>query len=608
MLPSPRWAMWASRARLHLDLLVSIQICAQSPVLYWLAASGFFFQDDFLNLQQAANSPLDLHYLMTPIFVHLQPGVRFEYWLIDRVIGLQYNVVLAILVALIAATSWTIFVTLRRLLPPTLALPVVIMFTGLWPGWVGAVPWLAASLAVVPSLFACSLTVYAFVRFLQSNELRWTVLTALFFAAGLCFYEGTMVTLPLLILVLAAWVVEAQSGKDWSTHCRRAAVPIFWCAVAATSFIAVDFAKGGVSVGATPSPTQFLEFLGNAWFRAFVPSLAGGPLTWTYVGPRAGGSAQLWLIFVSSTALLALAAYSVCRNGSKALIGWAMIGLPFLALMGLIGWARIVEFGTALGQDYRYEATLIVPASLGLAFALMGRRSQRHFSRFDKQIATGLTLAFTAAFLLGFAYSDPPVGLQWSRAPARAYVARLISGVRSVESAHPGKDWSIYDTEVPASILFSSEWPYTSVIRVTRLWHLNVPSMTSSPQMYAVRSDGSVVHATFRDEDRLPGACVRAGGTLTRTNVALPRGGAWIVRLVGARTGRGRVSLAVATRFGGAVSRPLASATVPGYARRSLFVIYWPVAFRELSLHWSGTRPLCFSGIEIGSPSALPRP
>ena len=600
--PPERVWPWPTGRGSRLDALVATLIVAETVALFLLERGGFFYVDDFLNLRLAQVSSLSLRYLFIPNFQHVEPGVRLEYWIVMHVIGLHYDTVLAILLVMIGLTNWVLYRVLRRLFAPSAWMFGLALLFGIWAGWLGASTWLAAGFEVVPSALASALTVYAFCRRLEGGGDFWIALTGCAFAAGLAFYESTMVVIPVLVLFLIAVSVERSATSDWHTLVRRAAAPLAWCVVAAAAFISVFLTKLQVPVGSAPPVGTLLAFLWNSWSRSFAPSLLGGPVLWQWTGPRGSGAAPPWLVAASELVVLAAVVVTLRRTGGRAIIGWGLVAVPFVLLLSLVGWARIHEFGLGIGQDYQYQVDVFVPAILGLAFLTMGRPQRRNSTA--KSVVAQRVLAVTAAvaYSCSFAASAVPAAARWSTYQGSEYVANLEAGVKSVAKRYPG-NWSLYNTTIPIGMLFESAWPYTNLESFTRLWGLASPIDVPGSHLFVVTANGSVVAASLPPLVSIGRTCNSAGGSV---EFRMPRpvvGGIWTVRIeVPGHQGE-VVRAEVSSTSRRALSSVGAAAVAASGGGTALVSFYWPSSIRWLSIGVTRAPSLCVASIVVGNPA-----
>jgi len=597
---SSRWR-WLTGHPRRLDAVVALQIFAQAIVLYVLVHGGFFYGDDFINLRLAQIEPLGPHYLLTSNFQHLEPGVRFEYWLVAHVIGLHYEIVSGMLVVLIGLLTWVVYRTLRLLFQPSVWMLALTLMLGLWVGWLGAATWLASAFEVVPSALACTITVYAFCRRLESGGDLWIAISAAAFAMGLAFYEGTMVILPSLVLITAALAVDRRSTSSWRALARRAVAPFLWYVTAATAFIAVFLSRVAVPVGKLPSLIDLVDFVWNSWSRAFVPSLFGGPVQWAWTGPRGVGAAPLWWVLTSEVLLLVALAVSLERTRGRAAFGWALVILPYVLLIGLVGWARFHEYGLTLGQDYQYQVDVLVPATVGFGFITMGRRG-RPALRWTGRVPVRLVSAgLVAAYLYSLALSSIPAGNRWSASPTRPYLNNLRLSVTELGKSAPGR-WSLYDTAIPLVLVFAAAWPFNSVASFAQLFSLRAPIDVSGTDVYVVDAAGKAVPARFQVNRLAVSQCATAQGSIdVRVKPALPPG-VWTVRVVVPGHPGGVVGMAVSSSTLSALSGVLASKPLDSPGDSALLSLYWPSPVRWLNLAVEGTHDVCASSVEIGKP------
>jgi hypothetical protein len=579
-----------------------MQVVVQVAILYLLIRGGFFYRDDILNLRLAQVSPLDPNYLMIPNFQHLEPGVRLEYWIVDHVIGLHYQIVAAIVAILIGVTTWVTYRVQRLLFSPSLWMLGLSLLFGLWIGWMGAAPWLASAFEVVPSTLASAIAIYAFCRRLNGGGDLWIAITGVAFAGGLAFYEGTMVMIPALMLIVVAYGLERSSTPDWHRLIRLAAAPLAWCIIAAAAFIAVFISKVPLPVSHLPAPSSLLGFLVNSWSISFVPGLFGGPVDWQWTGPHGSGAAPLLLAIGCQLLLLALVIGTAWRTKGRALAGWALVLIPFVLLVGLVGWARMHEFGIGIGQNYQYATNALAPALVGLMFVAMGRPepsgqlAMGHLG--SKTIASALLCSYLALFWV----SALPAASRWSDSPARPYLTNLRASVQALSEMDPN-EWSLYDTAVPAAVLFTSAWPYNSVSDFSNVFGVKIRVDVAGDRQFVVNAEGTARRAELEIEWTVSDVCSSRGDYIDARVTPELAPGVWTLdMLMSGHSGRS-VAIADSSSSLRALSATVASARLVPGENAVLLPLSVPSSLRWLRFTVAGAHGFCISSAEIGQPS-----
>ena len=93
----------------------AVLVLLASAALYAMARRGDFYQDDFLFFGQARLSTPGSHYLAEGAFGHFLPGLRAAFMGVERTIGLHYDVLVLVHVALYAGSGWMLLRILRLL-------------------------------------------------------------------------------------------------------------------------------------------------------------------------------------------------------------------------------------------------------------------------------------------------------------------------------------------------------------------------------------------------------------------------------------------------------------------------------------------------------------
>ncbi|MDQ1652075.1 MAG: hypothetical protein QOI35_1275, partial [Cryptosporangiaceae bacterium] len=369
------------------DRVAAALIALHLAVLAWASLPGSFIADDLMRSSEAAGSGLTWKYLTWDVFGHLAPGYRLVFWLQVRIVPLNHDATVALVLLLqgcVGALAWSVIRSLsgrsyRSLLPL-----VVYLFSAL------ALPsllWWASALNLIPCHLALLGATRWHLQSVRTGRLRPAWYAALAIAGGLLFWEKTalaLIELPLLTFaVLPGGVRERIAGvaarwRQWAIY----ALPV--------GLFAIPYVLAGSSY-LTPSEHVPLagvaKFTGTMAWRALLPGLVGGPLDWTrfvqsYFAVANAPDVMSWLGLAGVAAVLVVAVRRRSRPGTVALL----VAIPFLVTALLTVFARAVgrEAGGVFvlngyqpsALDYRYLSDLLVPAALALALALSPGRAQ----------------------------------------------------------------------------------------------------------------------------------------------------------------------------------------------------------------------------------------
>ncbi len=304
---------------------------------------------------------------------------------------------------------------------------------GVHPIQAEAVAWIAARKDPLAGVFfMLALCVYAGVR-REGMKPRRLAGVALFLVLGLL-SKQTVVTLPILLLLLDDWPLRRLRCADDSTHwdaeaVRRCAVeklPLLALSVGAGIMTLLAQGSAGVIAGVQRLPpgerianalVSALDYVGNA--------LAPRDLAVFYPHPGALPTLQV-LAALAALGLLTGGALAAARRHSEVTIGWLWFTVTLLPVIGLVqvgaqskadrymylpivGLAIAVAWGvTALVERFAAQArirrtVLVVAGCLVVAGLACGTRLQlRHWR--DSETLMRHTLAVTEANFIAHAH------------------------------------------------------------------------------------------------------------------------------------------------------------------------------------------------------------
>ncbi|MDQ1647865.1 MAG: hypothetical protein QOJ50_4049, partial [Cryptosporangiaceae bacterium] len=446
------------------DRMAAALIALHLAVLAWASLPGSFLADDLIRSSEAAGSGLTWKYLTWDVFGHLAPGYRLVFWLQVRIVPLNHDATVALVLLLqgcVGALAWSVIRSLsgrsyRSLLPL-----VVYLFSAL------ALPsllWWASALNLIP----CHLALLAATRWhlqsVRTGRLRPAVYAALAIAGGLLFWEKTalaLVELPLLTFaVLPGGVRERIAGvaarwRQWLLY----ALPV--------GLFAIPYLLAG-SPYQSPSLHVSLagvaKLTGTMAWRGLLPGLVGGPLDWTrflqsYFSVSNAPDVMSWLGLAGVAAVLVAALRQRSRPGTLVLL----VAIPFLVTALLTVFARaqgdeaggvfVLKAYQPAPLDYRYLSDLLVPVAIAIALAVSpgrarpGARTAAIAARVRPSmlapIAAGVVMLVSLTSAI--AYRD-----SWRQNPAGAYLANAKA---TLPRSSPGSAPAMYDNPVPELVM-----------------------------------------------------------------------------------------------------------------------------------------------------------
>ena len=487
----PRRAATPLNPRRLLDWLAVALVVVQAGLLYGFMSVGYWFLDDFQNLEIAQASPLSSDYLNLTVFGHPQPGNRFVNWLLIRAFGLNYQVAAALVAVGIALTAFTVYRILRNLFPPSplhLVFTSMAGFTALWlptgQWWAGGSGVTACSLA---SALSCASLVRCYLSERGGRRLLWGLLAGVWMLAGLLFYERTLFGGLFGALFLLAAACTSLRPQEILRVLRQALPGYLSLTVVAIGFLWYYLTGSFVRKQPGYTGVEVVHYLWVAWSHSLVPGLFGGPLNSNPLGPESTAGTPLWWLVVTEVALGLIALIGLRRLGWRSLRGWLILLPIFLIAQYSIATARLASHGPRIGNEFRYISDILPLAVLALALVLLrpgvdaarpavpvadpppshaprGRLggSWRGMSHRHLLIGGVVLLVTWTVFLT----SAVPISRRWSTAPGRDYMANLRRGIEAADARGP---WSLYTTMGPNAVSLTSYGRYSSTPFLARL-------------------------------------------------------------------------------------------------------------------------------------------
>jgi len=472
-----------------LDWLAVLLVVVQAGLLYRFMSVGYWFLDDFENLEIAQSSKLTSDYLNLTVFGHPQPGNRLVNWLLIRAFGLNYQVAAGLVAIGIALTAFTVYRILRNLFPPSplhLVFTSMAGFTALWlptgQWWAGGSGVTACSLA---SVLSCASLVRCYLSDRGSRRVLWGLLAGVWMLAGLLFYERTLFGCLFGALFLLAAACTSLRPPEILRVVRQALPGYLSLAVVAAGFL--WYYLTGSFVRKQPGYTggEVVHYLWVAWSHSLVPGLFGGPLNSDPLGPESTAGTPLWWLVVTEVALGLIALLGLRRLGWRSLRGWLILLPIFLVAQYSIATARLASHGPRIGNEFRYISDMLPLAVLALAVVLLrpgpdptrpdlatdtpplhaARRFGGSWRGLDRRhlLFGGVALLVTWTVFLT---SAVPISRRWSTAPGRDYMANLRAGIEAADARGP---WSLYTTMAPNAVSLTTYGRYSSTPFLARL-------------------------------------------------------------------------------------------------------------------------------------------
>ena len=330
----------------------------------WLVSRSFFFVDDFLDFATAKQMGLDWQYLSASLFGHFLIGFRLVDWLIEHFAPFHYGLLTGIELTFYGLGVILVDRLLRLLFGRSRSLSGL---TVLYASSVILVPtmlWWSSFLETIPATIAALLSIYQFVRYVETKRLSHLVLLLTSYCLGLLFYETTLLIPLVLVLFYSLFLSDSfsNSGMIRSILRQWRAWVVFF--VPSVIYLAYYHAHGYSSGSPRPTLATSLATFGVAWLQGFGPTTIGvESFTWFNF------SGHLIPIVVAQIFLVILAiVLSLWGQGRPARAAVFFCG-SFILELGPFAFVRSGSAGSGVGRDYLYLTALpwLFILAIGLA-------------------------------------------------------------------------------------------------------------------------------------------------------------------------------------------------------------------------------------------------
>ncbi|WP_243655129.1 hypothetical protein [Nocardia alba] len=498
-------------------LIAAALIAAQLVLRGWVAASGFFYWDDFLLIGRVSSQPvLSTELLFTSHDGHVMPLAFVLIWLVTEVAPLSWPAAVVVLTGLQLLASLAVLRLLVVLLGVRARLLGPLVFFLFVPLTVPAFAWWSAAVNALPLQIALAWVSADAVLLVRTGRRRYAASGAVVFAVALMFFEKSVVVLPVAFaaVVLTAYV----TGGSARVAARRGG--LLWTAAGA---VLLAWSACFLFVIQRPRGLSAPEHPGTLWSRALsdglVPALFGGPWRWERWQPATPwADAPSVLAVLSWLALILFAVWTMRTRRRVAAIWVCAAGYGVLTIAPVVILRDGPSTAGLLLQSVRYFADFAVVATVALALiALAPRRARsssisRSNAHARQQVPTSVESTHTrteggsaaieasrarrivgisaiAAFLASSVYSTITFTRSWEPSPARTYV----SGVRA---ALPGAaDAPLLPQEVPWNVLNPLAFPENMTDRVFAPLATSTTFAHSTPRLRMITDDGAIVDA-----------------------------------------------------------------------------------------------------------------
>ena len=449
--PATRWRSIGTAA--------TVLIVAQLVIRGWLAARGSFYWDDLILIGRSTDHPiLSWDYLGHGHDGHFMPAAFLVAGLSTLIAPVQWWLPAITLVVLQAVASVAVWRMIRVVAPQArLGALTALAFYLFSPMTVGTYLWWAAALNTLPMQAGLAIVVANAVLLIREPERspasrrRLVVGAAMAFLVALAFFEKSLFIAP----VAAAAALLATRGVSPKGSART----LWWSLAgifAAWTVLVLGVAR---TVDTAGSVGQTLTLAWRSIDDALVPSLVGGPWTWSRWLPSPPmGEPALWMIVAGYLLIVGVVGWtSYTRRGA----GWIWAGAALYAVGAQLPvmWIRSSDqTALELGQTMRYlpDTALVI----ALAIALVAGRPRRTAGLASATVRRPLAVAGIAALIVSSCVSTAAYLTSWRESPTGPYLAQGRDALRT----HP--DAVLFDQAVPLEVLTPMVYPYNRTSRI----------------------------------------------------------------------------------------------------------------------------------------------
>lgn len=436
----------------------------------WALWGSWFYFDDLAFMSRAMNQPFDLGYLTESYGGHLMPAGFGLAWVLTSWWPYDWApwAVTLLLLQLVANVGM-----LRLLVSMFGRRPMVLVLLAGYLAWVFTLPagvWWAAGINQIPLQIALGFGLTAFLAHLRTRRVRPLVVSVLWVAAGLLFYEKTVLVIGIYALVALCWFSSGKTPERlrrlWDEY--RLAVVVF--VVLGGAYLGLYAAYG---LNFSPGESADVPWGPIAWNLvavAMFPAVVGGPLSWEPITGGAFANPADVLQVVSWAAVGALVFYA-WRSRTISKRAWSLLAFTTLGNVALLASARAGIVGPDIAREYRYQTETAAIAAIAIGLAFLPLRGAREENAVRPDAPDGyegprLVAALTVVVVALSAVS----GVRWvdvwqQRNPTRAYLDHVETALTTADRPVP-----LVDAGVPQNLLWSFRYPENTYSHLFRPW------------------------------------------------------------------------------------------------------------------------------------------
>ncbi len=337
----------------------------------------YFYQDDYVNLDRALESPLNWHFLALFDDGHVFPAIRVLTWVLARISLYDWGLDARLLLVLLACSSLAALRMLRTLFGdrPAILIPLLLYLT--IPLTVPDLGWWWSGIESLPLQLSIFMALTAHVLYVRTERTRHLIASAAWIVVGMLFFEKGVV-LPLLLFAITAgflmgdgsWLAGAvrtlrKHARAWLTYTGLAAGYIV--------FFVVAFSQQDSRLSTPTSAADAFTFARILLRSNLLTGAIGGPWRWLTAPSKmyalaAPPPSGVWLATVIAILVVGASIWSKSKawRAWAILLGWIVLADMVPVFLGRLHAGYAVIFG--LETRYLADAAVVLAICAGLAF------------------------------------------------------------------------------------------------------------------------------------------------------------------------------------------------------------------------------------------------
>jgi hypothetical protein len=434
--------------------LIGVQLVVRG----WVAASGYFWQDDLIVTGMAGRlGAFSSEFLLYDHDGHFMPAGFLLTGVLTELAPLEWWPMVVSLVVLQALASLAVWRLLRILLGnrPMLLAPLLLYLFS--PLTLSAFAWWIAAVNALPLQAGMAWVVGDAILLARTGRLRYAITGTLAFAVTLSFFEKSLVVPVVAFTVLVLLLRHAGAATPLLSALRQGRwlwagmtlVVAGWGAVYAS--VVGSPAVGDDYAGSVP---QAVDLIGGGWLEGLLPGLFGGPLSWADPGLWATPSTAL--VAFSCAAVVGAIVWTSRHRQGCGVVWWLIAAYLVVNAVAMI-MGRLNEATPALlSLSLRYYADTPLVVAIAMTLVLIGpaRTDLPRRPVLTPQGRRIVAIGAAAALLVASVWSTVTFTRVWETSPTEDYLATARA---SLEGAG---DVPLLDQGVPNTVLWALVHPY----------------------------------------------------------------------------------------------------------------------------------------------------